>query len=148
MFFLYVACAWSQTPAPTGRLVDVGGYRVHLNCAGVGIPTVMIVGGVFSFDWALVQPEVAKFSTVCTYDVSGTAWSDPGPELTCRERVNEVHKLIRAAPLRMPLVLVGLSIGGCVARLYAAEYPADVAGMVIVDHAFSPDRDPEPVKPR
>jgi pimeloyl-ACP methyl ester carboxylesterase len=108
----------------------------------------MIVGAGFSFDWALVQPEVAKFSTVCTYDVSGTAWSNSGPELTCRERVNEVHKLIRAAPLRTPIVLVGLSIGGCVARLYAAEYPAEVAGMVIVDHAFSPDRDPDTAKPR
>ncbi len=108
----------------------------------------MIVGAGFSFDWALVQPEVAKFSTVCTYDVSGMAWSDPGPELTCRQRVSEVHKLIRAAPVKTPVVLVGLSIGACVARLYASEYPADVAGMVIVDHAFSPDRDPESVKPR
>ncbi len=108
----------------------------------------MIVGAGFSFDWALVQPEVAKFTTVCTYDVSGTAWSDVGPELTCRERVNEVHKLMRAAPLNAPLVLVGLSIGGCVARLFAAEYPSEVAGMVIVDHAFSPDPNPPTVKPR
>ena len=148
LIFLWIACAWGQTPAPQGRLVDIGGYRVHLNCIGSGSPTVMIVGAGFSFDWALVQPEVAKFSTVCTYDVSGTAWSDAGPALTCRDRVNEVHKLVGAAPLKTPVVLVGLSIGGCVARLYAAEYPAEVAGMVIVDHAFSPDPAPEPVKPR
>jgi pimeloyl-ACP methyl ester carboxylesterase len=108
----------------------------------------MIVGAGFSFDWALVQPEVAKFTTVCTYDVSGTAWSDPGPELTCRERANEVHKVMRAASLKTPVVLVGLSIGACVARLNASEYPAEVAGMVIVDHAFSPDRDPDSGKPR
>jgi pimeloyl-ACP methyl ester carboxylesterase len=108
----------------------------------------MIVGAGFSFDWALVQPEVAKFTTVCTYDVSGTAWSDAGPEFTCRERVNEVHKLLRAALLKEPYVLVGLSIGACVARLYAAEYPAEVSGMVIVDHAFFPDPDPDAGKHR
>jgi pimeloyl-ACP methyl ester carboxylesterase len=99
----------------------------------------MIVGAAFSFDWALVQPDVAKFATVCTYDVSGTAWSDPGPKLDCRERVHQVHELMRAAQLKAPYVLVGLSLGACVARLYAAEYPAELAGMVIVDHAFLPD---------
>ena len=144
LFFLCVACAWGQIPAPTGRLVDVGGYRVHLNCTGSGSPTVMIVGAGFSFDWALVQLEVAKFATVCTYDVSGTAWSDPGPKLDCRGRVNQVRELMRAAQLKAPYVLVGLSLGACVARLDAAEYPSEVAGMIIVDHAFTPD--PEPVK--
>jgi hypothetical protein len=65
-------------PPPLGNLVDVGGYRVHLYCTGAGSPTVFIVGG-FSFDWNLVQPKVAEFAKVCTYDVSGTAWSDFGP---------------------------------------------------------------------
>jgi pimeloyl-ACP methyl ester carboxylesterase len=120
----------------------VGGYRVHLNCTGAGGPTVMIVGAAFSFDWALVQPEVAKFARVCTYDISGTAWSDPGPKLDCRERVHQVHELMRAAQLKSPYVLVGLSLGACVARLYAAEYPAELAGMAIVDHAFLPDPPP------
>lgn len=143
LVLLTIACAWGQTPAPPGRLVDIGGYRVHLNCTGSGTPTVMIVGAGFSFDWVLVQPEVARFATVCTYDVSGTAWSDPGPELDCRGRATEVHKLTQAASLKAPYVLVGLSIGGCVARLFAADNPAEVAGMVIVDHAFSPDRPPD-----
>lgn len=134
----------AAVPAPPGRLVNVGGYRVHLYCTGAGAPTVMVVGGGFSVDWGMVQSEVARFATVCTYDISGTAWSDPGPTLTCEARVNEIHSLIHRAPLRTPLVLVGLSIGGCVVRLYAAEHPADVAGMVIVDHAFQPDRDPDP----
>src|SRR5258708_11038720 len=83
-----------NAPLPLGKLVDVGGYRVHLYCAGTGSPTVMIVGAGFSFDWALVQPEVAKFTRVCTYDVSGTAWSDAGPALTCAERIYEVHKVL------------------------------------------------------
>jgi len=131
-------CAWGQALAPPGRMVDVGGYRVHVNCTGAGSPAVVIVGGGFSFDWALVQPEVAKFTTVCTYDPSGTAWSDAGPELDCRGRVNEVRNAMRAAQVKAPYVLVGFSIGACVARLYAAEYPAEVVGVVIVDHAFLP----------
>src|SRR5581483_2956940 len=135
-------CALAQTPAAPGRLVEVGGYRVHLNCTGSGSPVVMIVGAGFSVDWALGQPEIARSTTVCTYDPSGTAWSDPGPKLNCREHVREVHDVLHAAKLEGPFVLAGLSIGGCVARLYAAQYPGEVAGLVIVDHAFAPDPDP------
>src|SRR5579883_1553971 len=125
--------AVAQTPAPLGKLVDVGGYRVHSYCTGSGGPTVLVVGGGFSVDWSLVQSGVSEFTTLCTYDVAGTAWSDPRPEsrgpLTCRKRVSEIHRLIEAGQLPTPLVIVGLSIGGCVARLYAAQYPGDVAGM-------------------
>jgi pimeloyl-ACP methyl ester carboxylesterase len=128
-------------PLPIGTLVDVGGYRVHLYCLGQGSPTVMIVGA-FSFDWALVQPEVAKFTRVCTFDPSGTAWSDPikaGAVPTCNQRVNEIHQLIMRAPVDGPYVLVGYSVGAQWARLYAAEYPDNIVGMVIVDHAFIGD---------
>ena len=141
------------TPPPLGKLVDVGGYHVHLYCTGTGTPTVMIVGAGFSFDWGLVQPEVAKFTRVCTYDPSGTAWSDPGPELTCSNRVGEIHHLLKNARIDGPHVFVGLSIGALVARLYASQYRDDVAGMVIVDHAFlnpvddSPPHVPPPSKP-
>lgn len=131
-------------PLPIGTLVDVGGYRVHLYCLGKGSPTVMIVGE-FSFDWALVQPEVAKFTRVCTYDASGTAWSDSfkmGAVPTCKQRVNEIHQLIVKAPIDGPYVLVGYSVGAQWARLYAARYPNNIAGMVIVDHAFIPSQDP------
>lgn len=143
---LCAAAEAAERPAPLGKLVDVGGYRVHLYCTGSGSPSVMIVGAGFSFDWALVQPAVAKFATVCTYDPAGMAWSDAGPKPTCRGRADEVHSLVRAADLAPPLVLVGLSIGACVARLYAAEHPSEVAGMVIVDHAFSPEPDPDASK--
>jgi pimeloyl-ACP methyl ester carboxylesterase len=133
--------AWAQSPInppspPPGELVDVGGYRVHIYCTGEGSPAVVIVGAGFSFDWGLVQPEAAKLTKVCTYDVSGTAWSDPGPVLTCKGRVDEVHKLLQNAKVEGPYVLVGLSVGALVARLYASLYPSEVAGMVIVDHAF------------
>jgi hypothetical protein len=68
------------TPAPR-QLVDVRGYRVHLYCTGTGSPTVVIVGAGFTFNWGLVQPEVAKLTQVCSYDHSGIGWSDEGTKL-------------------------------------------------------------------
>lgn len=140
------ACSlFAQTASPyepPGKLIDVGGYRVHLHCTGAGKPTVMIVGGGFSFDWELVQTEVGKFARVCTYDPSGTIWSDPGPGTACHTRVNEIRSLFRTTGLEVPSVVVGLSTGALVARLYAAEYRNEVAGMVIIDHAFLPDEPP------
>src|SRR5437870_10242016 len=68
-------------PPPPGKLVDIGGYRLHVDCTGRGGPTVVLEAGAgdFSFDWSLVQPEVARFTRVCSYDRAGSAWSDPGP---------------------------------------------------------------------
>lgn len=131
--------AWAQSPL--GKLVDVGGYRVHLYCTGEGSPTVLVVGG-YSVDWALVQPEVAKFTRICTYDVAGTAWSDAGPSATCGDRVSEIHRLFDKAGIKGPVVLVGFSVGGLVSRYYAERFPADVGAMVMVDHAFMPAKPP------
>src|SRR5258708_6596547 len=78
----------SADPAPLGKLVDVGGHRVYLYCTGQGSPTVLVVGAGFSFDWGLVQPEISKLTRICTYDVSGTAWSEPGPNRACRDRTS------------------------------------------------------------
>jgi pimeloyl-ACP methyl ester carboxylesterase len=126
-----------HSPPPLGKLVDVGGYRVHLYCTGAGSPTIVIVGAGFSFDWGLVQPEVAKFTQVCSYDPSGSAWSDDGPTGSCTLRVREIHDALKNAGIKGPYVLVGHSFGGLVARLYAGQYPNDVAGVVFVDHAFA-----------
>jgi pimeloyl-ACP methyl ester carboxylesterase len=119
-------------------MIDLGGYRVHLYCTGAGSPTVVIVGAGFSFDWSLVQSSASAFARVCVYDPSGTTWSDPGPGRSCPAWVNEVHELVKRAPIGGPYVLTGLSAGAVVARLYANNYPAEVAGLVIVDHAFFP----------
>lgn len=140
----------ASAPTPLGTLLDVGGYRIHVYCIGSGSPTVMIVGAAFSFDWDLVQSPVARFTRVCTFDPSGTAWSDPfqsavhvldpnaPPHLTptCGDRVAEIHRVIASAPAEAPYILVGFSVGALWERLYAARYPAGIAGMVIVDHAF------------
>ena len=131
------AAAAQNSPAPLGKLIDVGGYRVHLYCIGAGSPAVVIVGAGYSFDWGLVQPEVAKITQVCSYDHSGIGWSDSGPNDSCSLRVSEIHAALKNAEIKGPYVLVGHSLGGLVARVYTGRYPNEVTGMVFVDHAFS-----------
>src|SRR5260370_18049664 len=71
-----------EQPAPLGKLVDIGGYRLHLYCTGRGKEMVVLSpgGGDFSFDWYLVQQRVSKFARVCSYNRAGTAWRDPRPK--------------------------------------------------------------------
>jgi pimeloyl-ACP methyl ester carboxylesterase len=126
----------TSNPQPLGKMVDVGGHHLHLYCVGSGSPTVVILGAGFSFDWGLVQPDVAKFTQVCTYDPAGTAWSEPNSNVSCSQRVTELHTLLQNASLKGPYILVGQSIGAVVGRLYAATYPDELAGMVILDHAI------------
>jgi pimeloyl-ACP methyl ester carboxylesterase len=133
------AIADPQHPPPLGKLADVGGHRVHIYCTGQGSPTVIVASGGFSFDWGLVQPVIAQITRICTYDTAGTAWSDPIPQGTnpnCGYRVNELHNLLGNAGIEGPYILVGYSIGGLIARLYAARHPNEISGMVLVDHAF------------
>jgi pimeloyl-ACP methyl ester carboxylesterase len=124
---------------PPGKLVDVGGYRLHLYCIGHGArgaPTVILEGGLGanSIIWRMVQPGMAEHLRVCSYDRAGYAWSDPGPSpRTASQLAAELHLLMHNSGESPPFVLVGHSFGGTIARLYASEYPEDVAGIVLVD---------------
>jgi pimeloyl-ACP methyl ester carboxylesterase len=139
LLFWSVTTAGQQTTKgypPPGKLIDIGGYRLHLNCTGNKRPTVVLIAGAgdFSFDWSLVQPSIAQFARVCSYDRAGFGWSDPGPTpRTMKQEAFEVHTLLNAAHIKPPYVLIGHSIGGLVGRVYARQYPREVAGVVLID---------------
>jgi pimeloyl-ACP methyl ester carboxylesterase len=121
---------------PPGRRVDIGGYRLHLHEMGKGGPVVVLDAGIggSSLQWSRVQPEIAQFSRVVSYDRAGLGWSDPGPEPRTSARIaGELHALLTKAGVKKPYVLVGHSFGGWNARLFASIYPKEVAGMVLVD---------------
>jgi len=131
-----------RTFAPPGQLVDVGGHRMHIHCMGAGSPTVILDAspGNTSASWGLIQPEVARSTQVCTYDRAGLGWSDKttAPR-DARQIARELHTLLSAAGIPGPYVLVGHSGSGVYAQLYAADYPAEVAGVVLVD-TMHPDQ--------
>ncbi len=121
---------------PPGQMVDVGGYRLHLNCLGTGSPTVVIDAGWgdWSAMWSWVQPEVAKTTRVCTYDRAGMGYSEAGPlPRNAKQFVKELHTLLHRANIPGPYVLVGHSLGGLPVRVFAHDYVAEVAGVVLID---------------
>lgn len=122
---------------PPGQLVDVGGYRLHINCTGTGSPTVVIDAGLqdWSTSWAgYVQPEVAKTTRVCTYDRAGMGWSEAGPlPRDAAHFARELHTLLHNANVPGPYVMVGHSLGGLEVRVFAHEYASEIAGVVLID---------------
>jgi pimeloyl-ACP methyl ester carboxylesterase len=122
--------------AMPGQLYDVGGYRLHLSCTGSGGPTVVLAGGLgeSSANWARIAPAVAGATRVCAYDRAGQGWSEDAPsEQDGLEAAADLHTLLDRAGENGPYVLVGHSIGGDYAMVYAARYPEQVAGMVLLD---------------
>jgi pimeloyl-ACP methyl ester carboxylesterase len=122
--------------AMPGQSYDVGGYRLHLNCTGSGGPTVVLQSGLgeFSPSWARVAPAVAATTRVCAYDRAGQGRSDDAPQIQDGLQVAaDLHTLLARAGERGPYVLVGHSTGGSYAMTYAARYPEQVAGMVLLD---------------
>jgi pimeloyl-ACP methyl ester carboxylesterase len=128
-------------PAP-GRLVDVGGHRLHVQCEGIGSPTVVLEAalGAGSASWAWIQRDVAQVTRVCAYDRAGEGWSDLGREPRDAVHVaSELRVLLEQAEIQGPYVLVGHSFGGLYVRAFADQSPDDVSGMVLID-ASHPDQ--------
>lgn len=120
---------------PAGQLVDIGGRVMHIHCVGAGPTVVFEAGhGGTSLDWTLVQMQLAEQFRVCAYDRAGSGWSDPAPlPRTPEAVVADLHALLQAAGEPGPYTLVAHSLGGRYARLFAAQYPDQVTGMVLVD---------------
>ena len=126
----------AEFPAIPGKRFDVGGYQLHINCTGSGSPTVIVdVGlGDDSTDWELIQQAVSNHSKICVFDRPGYGWSDFGPSPRTSNRIaDELETLLEQADIPPPYILVGHSFGGYNIRIFAANNPQMVAGMVLVD---------------
>lgn len=133
---------------PPGRLVDIGGRNLHLYCTGHESPTVILEAGLGwgLGTWREVQPKVTETTEVCSYDRAGYGWSDVGPSPRTSSQVSsDLHILLQKAGVHAPLVLVGHSLGGLYVQHYAATYPAEACGMVLVESSHEEQgNDPPP----
>jgi pimeloyl-ACP methyl ester carboxylesterase len=126
-----------------GKLVVVDGRKMHIHCTGDGSPTVVLESGLGDsfLSWYRVQPEIGKFTRVCSYDRAGLGYSGPSFQpRTSTVIANELHDLLQAAAIPPPYVMVGHSMGGYDVRVFASLYRSELAGMVLVD-ASHPDQE-------
>ncbi len=126
----------SRDTAQSGQMIDVGGRSLYIECAGSGSPTVVLQAGLgeSSSSWSRIAPDVAASTTVCAYDRAGHGRSDEasGPQDGIA-LASDLHTLLERAAISGPFVLVGHSSGGAYVRVFADEYPDEVAGMVLLD---------------
>jgi pimeloyl-ACP methyl ester carboxylesterase len=128
-----------QTYQPRGELVAVNDHTMHIHCVGEGSPTIVLeAGGIsFSLEWYWVQQQLSETHQVCSYDRAGNGWSEPSPQpRTASQIAQELNAALNAAGISSPIVLVGHSYGGVLSRVYAQQYPDQVAGVVLVDSAI------------
>lgn len=121
---------------PPGELMGVEGRSLHLLSMGEGSPAVIFESGLMStvLCWQDVQRQIAKDTRAVSYDRAGLGWSSPGPTPRDAEQiVNELRVLLDQAHVPAPVILVGHSFGGLTTRLFAARYPEQVAGLVLID---------------
>jgi pimeloyl-ACP methyl ester carboxylesterase len=130
----------SNAMPATGRLIDVGGHKLYLSCVGTGSPTVVLEpgAGATSSQMGWIAPTVARTTRVCVYDRAGRGWSEPAGSPQDGARIaTDLHTLLHRAGENGPYVLAGHSFGGLYVRIFAAHYPDEVAGLVLVDSTAS-----------
>ena len=141
---LVIGAAWEQLARraaahrfpPAGKLVDIGGRKIQLDCRGSGSPTVVLIHGLDvggALSWSAVHDSIARTTRTCAYSRAGIMWSDPTPAFTPTGMVEDLHAALAAGGERAPFVLVGHSLGGPISLLYTKHYGREVAGLVMVD---------------
>ncbi|WP_052124258.1 alpha/beta fold hydrolase [Ureibacillus manganicus] len=132
----------ARRPLP-GQLLDVGGYPLHITERGESGSTIVLIHGAgdSSYSWIHIQRELSKYARVITYDRAGMGSSGNGPIPIPKNTVNELNTLLQNSGAQGPYIIVGHSLGGLIARLYALKYPKQVAGLVFLDstHEFLKD---------
>ena len=135
---------------PPGQQVYVNGKRWHYCCSGNGPQTVILDAGLGSgsLDWSLVQPKIAEFTRVFSYDRAGYGWSDESSNSrTSDQIVEELHLLLNQAEIPKPYILVGHSFGGINMQLYFSKYPEEVQGIILVDSSHPEQVEKLPPEP-
>lgn len=125
-----------QRLPPPGHVVEVGGLRLHLLVRGEGTPPVVLVSGIAAscLNWTALSRELATHSTVAAYDRPGLGWSELGTRgFTAAQHAALLRRVLDAAGIAVPVVLVAHSFGAFVAQIFADEYPDDVVGLVLLD---------------
>ena len=131
--------------AQPGQLVSINGFRLSLYCTGSGSPAVVFDSGFLDWapSWSTVQPQIAKWTRVCSFDRGGTGFSDPGPMPRSSVRIaEELHSALHRAGIEGPYILVGHAFGGDNVRTFADLHMGEVAGLVLVD-ADATDLEPK-----
>jgi pimeloyl-ACP methyl ester carboxylesterase len=136
---------------PRGRMVDIGGYRLNINCTGTGSPTVVLDSGLGEpgLSWSGVQSGVERFTRVCSFDRAGYGFSDPGPQTRSSMQIaEELQALLEKAQVPGPYVMVGHSFGGYDVRVFTGLYRDEVSGLVLVDSSHEDQERFEPASVR
>lgn len=152
VYQLFMINQFEKHQLPVGKMVDVGGYKLHLYTMGEdkGLPTVLLESGSGTpssyADWRYIQPELAKFTRVISYDRAGYGWSEEANNTRSSQQiVNDLHTLLSKSGESGPYILVGHSFGGLNVQLFAHQYPEQVVGVVLLDSSIvgvSPDVSP------
>ena len=136
----------SRLPPRVGQAVDLGGRTLNLYCSGQGTPTVILETGGNSpgYEWLGLQSKMAGFTRACWYDRAGVGWSDPpSSPRTSASIVSDLHEALQRAGELPPYVMAGGSVGGEYVHIYAARYPSDVAGLVLIDSSVPDMHEPD-----
>ena len=121
---------------PPGKLIEVNGRNMHINCVGNKSPTIILDSGTggFSLEWKDIQNSLSQYVRVCAYDRAGYGWSDMGPLPRTTKRIaHELHTLLQNAGIHGPYIIVGHSFGGFTAQYFARYFNDEIAGLVLVD---------------